>query len=246
MALDSTLSFGTFFWAVVGAGGGGAAMSFALIRAFGSRWLDSKFDSRLQALRHEHERQMESVRLEASRLLDRSVRLSEREFEVSAEAWALVFDAYVQAASAMPGFRRYPDLARASDEAVRHILEGGSFDEFEIAELLSKPPADRNSFYSDRKEVHQLWDAKRAVREATNYLAKKALFIEKDVHDRLTGFVDGAWRAVVDWEFVREMRGQGPLPDGIRRDDEAFRQTAEAKVKELELFVRERFWERNA
>lgn len=92
-----------YFWAFVAAGGGGAVIAFGIIRAFGEKWLDSKFAGRLQDLRHEHERQMESVRLETSRTLDRSTRLSEREFEVSAEAWALIFEAYVRTMGALPG-----------------------------------------------------------------------------------------------------------------------------------------------
>jgi hypothetical protein len=189
---------------------------------------------------------MEDVRVEASRILDRSVRLSEREFEVTAEAWSLVHDVYVQTASAMPGFRRYPDLSHASDEVIRRVLEGSSFDEFETTELLDKRPSERNSYYSERREAHQLWDAKSAVRVASNFLAKKALFIDKELHENLNESVDSAWQALVDWELVREMRGEGPLPEGVRRADEDYRKTAETKIKELEQSVREHFWRRRS
>lgn len=189
---------------------------------------------------------MEDVRLEASKILDRSVRLTEREFDVSAEAWSLVFEVYVMTMSALPGFRRYPDFSRASDKLARRVAEGGDLDEFEIEELLSKPAAERNNYFSDRRQAHEIWDARKAVRDASDYLAKKALFMQKEVHERLAAFVDEAWRAVVDRELVWEMRGEGPLPEGIRRDDEEFRKTAEAKIKLLEQFVRERFWARQA
>ena len=236
----------TWLWTTLTAAGGGAVVTLAIVRAFGSRWLESMFEGRLQALRHQHERQLEDVRLEASRILDRSSRLTEREFEASSEAWSLVYEVYVQAASAMPGFRQYPDLSRASDEVVRAVLQGSSFSELETAELLSKAQSERNNYYSDRREAHQLWAGKKAVREASDYLAKKALFIEKDVHDRLIAFVDWAWKALVDWELIREMRGEGPLPEGMRRDDEDFRKGGEGAIKELEGFVRDRFWSRRA
>ncbi len=63
-----------FFWTIIAAGGGGAVVAFAIFKGFGEKWLDSKFAGRLQNLRHEHERQMETVRLETLRTLDRSTR----------------------------------------------------------------------------------------------------------------------------------------------------------------------------
>jgi hypothetical protein len=236
------MSFSQFLLTILTAGGGGALVAFGILRAFGEKWLDSKFANRLQELRHQHERQMEAARLESSRVLDRSSRLTEREFEVSAEAWSLAYEAYGQTMSALPGFRRTADLSRASDKVAKRVAEGSDLDEFEIAELLSKPPADRNTYYWERLQAHQTWDAKEAVRVAHRYLAKNALFIQKDVHERLTGFVDEAWYALVDLELVREMRGDGPIPEGIRRADEDFRNTAETKMKDIEQFVRERFW----
>jgi len=144
------MTFGEILWALVAAGGGGAVIAISVVRAFGERWLSNKFDARLQSLRHEHERQMETIRLETSRTLDRSSRLTEREFEVAAEAWSLVFDTYVSTASAMPGLRRYPDLSRASDDVARRVAEGSGFDETEIEELLKHELRERNRYYSDR------------------------------------------------------------------------------------------------
>lgn len=236
------MSFSNWVWAILASGGGGAAVALALVRAFGSRWLDNRFEGKLQGLRHEHDRQMEELRLKSSQSLDRSVKLTEREFEVTAEAWSLVFETYVETIGALPGLRRYVDLSRASDGVARRVGEAAGFDDFEINELLKERPTDRNAFYSERREAHQLHKAKVANSEAGNYLAKKALFIRREVHDRLKTFVDEAWRALVAWELVREIRTGGPLPEGIRRDDEEFRKSADEKIEELENFVRSKFW----
>lgn len=229
--------------ALVGAGGGGALVAFGIIRTFGQKWLDSKFAGRLQDLRHEHERQMERARLEGSRALDRSAKLAEREFEVSAEAWSLVHEAYVRTMTAMPGFKTYPDLSRAEDKIASHVAKGAGFDGLEIEELLSKPRADRNSYYQERKEAHQMGEAQRAVQAATHYLAKKALFLEKGLHRQLSEFVDAAWFALIDWDLVKELRGdRHALMDIKKRRDKEFKRDGEAKIKALEQFVRERFW----
>jgi hypothetical protein len=243
MLLFRVMTFQQLLLALLTAGGGGAVVALGVARVFGEKWLDSKFGARLQDLRHEHERQMESLRLESSRSLDRATRLSEREFEVSAEAWALVFDAYVFTFFALPGARfGVPDFSRLSDDVARRVLKSSSWDDWEIEELLAKPQTDRGSYHMERQRAHELFEAKAAIRKASTYLAKNALFLEKEVHDRLTAFVDEAWNAIVDWGLVLDLRGHGPLPDNFERRDEEFRSSAERKVKELELFVRRRFW----
>lgn len=226
--------------AVLAAGGGGALVALTVVRIFGEKWLDSKFAGRLQDLRHEHERQMERLRLETSRTLDRSARLSEREFEVSAEAWALIFDAYVKTIGALPGFRQHDDFDRLSDDLARIVADKNGFEEWEIDELMARPQKDRNSYFNERKRAHELRDARIAVRNASNYLDRKALFLEKDIYGELSAFADSAWKAIVTREIVMEV-GPNSL-DGIRRDDEEFRTKAEGRVKELEQLVRSRFW----
>jgi hypothetical protein len=234
------MTFTQFIWALVAAGGGGAAIAIGVVRAFGEKWLDSKFAGRLQDLRHEHERQMESVRLETSRALDRSARLSEREFEVSAEAWSLVSDAHVRTMGALPGFRQHDDFAQLTDELARIVAEKSGFERWETDELLSRPKQDRNNYFNERRRAHELRDARVAVREASNYLARKALFLEKDVFEQLNAFVEWAWQAIVAREIIMEI---GPhSAEGIRRDDEDFRKNAGARVKQLEQCVRTRFW----
>lgn len=234
------MTFIDYFWAFVAAGGGGAVIAFAVVRGFGEKWLDSKFAGRLQDLRHEHERQMEIVRLETSRSLDRSARLSEREFEVSAEAWALVFEAFARTMGALPGYRQHDDFAHLSDELARVVADKNGFEPWEVDELIGRPQQERNSYFNERKRAHELRDARIAVRDASNYLARKALFLEKAVHTQLDAFVGLAWKAIIAREIIMEVGPHGA--EGIKRDDEEFRQHADAQMKELEQLVRSRFW----
>lgn len=222
------------------AGGGGAVIALGVVRAFGTKWLDSKFASRLQDLRHEHEKRMEVAKLDSSRALDRFTRLSEREFETSATAWSHVWDAYVKTMSALPGFRQHDDFSRLSDELARVVAGKNGFEEFEIEALLGRRQEDRNSYFNERKRLHELRDAKFAVREATNYLDRNALFLEQDVYEKSLEFANKAWRAIVAREIIMEIGARDA--EGITRDDEEFRANAENDVKELERLVRGRFW----
>lgn len=229
-----------FLLAILAAGGGGAAIALVLLRTVGEKWLDSRFSARLQDIRHEHERKMEAIRLDTSQSMDRFARLSEREFEVTAEAWSLVYETYVRTMNALPGFRQQADFSRLSDGKARIVAQANDFEGWEIDELLAQPQNQRNRFFSERKRQHEKAEARQAIHAATTFLKRKMLFLEKGVYEKLDEFVDWAWQAVLAHEIVQEA-GPGNL-DGITRHDEDFRRTAKDRVGQLEDLVRGRFW----
>jgi hypothetical protein len=141
---------------------------------------------------------------------------------------------------ALPGFRQQDDFSKLADELARLIARKNDLEDWEIDELIARPLQDRNKYFSERRRIHELREAKIAVREASNYLARKAIFIEKGVHERLESFTEGAWRAIVVREIMVDIGGGDAA--GIKRDDEDFRKTADAQIKELEQLVRNRFW----
>ena len=188
---------------------------------------------------------METIRLQASQSLDRFTRLSEREFDNTAEAWSLVTDANVKTLRALPGYRQFDDVSRLSDQLVELVARQANFADWEVNELLEKPKSDRLRYFIERNSIHELNDAKRAIGKASGHIARNALFIDRRIHSELASFLDWAWKALLALEIVREVRetggGAADIED-IRRDDEDFRQNAEDKMKELEGLVRERFW----
>jgi hypothetical protein len=105
---------------VVAAGGGGALI-FLGLKAFGGKWLDSRFNKQLQSLHHSHERDLEAFRFGITQMLDRSNRLSAREFEVLPEAWALVFDAYVETERLLQRLKSIPDVGKLHGKALEEL-----------------------------------------------------------------------------------------------------------------------------
>lgn len=230
---------------LISTGGGAALISWGMIKAVGNRWLVSQFERKLQELKHEHDRGIEDLRLQASQLLDRFTRFSAEEFKALPKAWGLVFDVYVATSNALSRFGRFLDFDRSDNSAAHRYAAANDFQEWEIEELLGKNGRDRHDFFHQRYQVHQIANARKTLVKANVFLARNALFIEKDVQDRLIEFTDTAFHALSDWEFVLELRGEGALPE-MERADDIFRVNGEANFKALEAFVRERFNKRNA
>lgn len=234
------MDFRTLLLWFIGTGGGAAAVAWVMIKAVGSRWLDSQFARRLQDLRHEHELGLEDLRFRSSQLLDRVTRFSAEEFKALPEAWGLVFDAFVAVENALRRGGRFLDFDKSDDDAARRYVRAMGFEDWDVEAVLARKGRDRSDYFHERNNAYQISKAHRALVTANVFLTRNALFIEKDVQVRLASFLDTAFKALFDWEFVLETRGEHGLPETERADDR-FRREGEAEFQALEAFVRERF-----
>lgn len=234
------MDFRTFLLWLIGTGGGAAVVAWATIKALGTRWLDSQFVRRLQDLRHEHELGLEDLRFRSSQLMDRVTRFSAEEFKALPEAWGLVFDAYVATDTALARLGRFLDFDKSDEESTRRYLTAIGFEDWDIEAVLTRSARDRATYFHERHRVYQSSKARKALVTANVFLTRNALFIEKDIQDRLAAFLDMGFKALADWEFVLESRGEFDLPKQERADDN-FRKQGETEFQALEAFVRERF-----
>ena len=76
---------------VVGAGGA-VAIAFAFFKWLGEKWLNSRFEERLEAFKHAQQLEIEHLRFRISAMMDRTEKLYQREFEVLPEIWGLLID----------------------------------------------------------------------------------------------------------------------------------------------------------
>lgn len=86
---DAVRSLFALVGLVLGAGGGVAIVAYALLRFFGEKWMNAKFEERLAAFKHAQEKELEELRYKINALLDRTVKLHQKEFDVIPEAWGM-------------------------------------------------------------------------------------------------------------------------------------------------------------
>jgi hypothetical protein len=127
-----------FITTVVVAGGGGGAVAVWLCKLFGEKWLNTKFEERLASLKHEHQKEIERLRLRINTLMDRTTKLHQREFDVLPEAWSRLNDAFAQTNVVVSPIQRYPDLNRMAEEHINEFLKKTPLQEWEKAELMGQ------------------------------------------------------------------------------------------------------------
>src|ERR1700736_1981739 len=100
--------------ALVAGGGILSIIVFGTFKLLGEKWLNSKFDERLAAYKHEQQKELEHLRFRINSLMDRTAKLHQREFDIVPEAWGRLVEAYSSVLWFTPPFQFSPDLAGMS------------------------------------------------------------------------------------------------------------------------------------
>jgi len=160
------------------AGGGFAAIAYAVFRLLSEKWLTAKFEERLAAYKHAQQKELEHVRLEINSLLDRNIKLHQREFDTLPQAWSLFNDAF-WLISDIWGLRTYPDLNTLPPEKLEEFLEEKPLTKGQKDEIRSA--GDKTRTYIRFAEWDEIRDALKSYSEWKQFYLKNAIFMTESI-----------------------------------------------------------------
>jgi len=169
-----------FITTVFVAAGGGSAVAVWLCKLFGEKWLNTKFEERLASLRHEHQKEIERLRLRINTLMDRTTKLHQREFDVLPETWGRINDAYAKICGGM--FRFDPNLDKLTQPQLDHFLSNSPLADWEKTEL--KAAGDKTRYYIDRIVLHEMNDTLSVYNGYGLFVRKNGIFIERGLLEK--------------------------------------------------------------
>src|SRR5262249_2730228 len=133
--------------AIAAATGGFGAIIYALFKLFTEKWLNAKFEERLSAYKHAQQRELEQLKFEINALMDRMVKLHQREFDVIPEAWGLLADAFDLARPVALGAGLSPKIDAMAAEQFDDFLDKIPLAAWQKNELRTS--SDRTRYYLD-------------------------------------------------------------------------------------------------
>jgi hypothetical protein len=234
--LDALNNFLLAVGAVVVTAGGSVAIAFGLFKWLGEAWLRSKFAERLEAFKHEQQKEIEQLQFEISKLLDRTIKLHQKEFEVVPTAWRLLVKSYHSVKSITASLQTYPDIDRMNSAQLDEFLSDCPLKNWQRDEL--KAASDKNKYYQDAIFWHYINGTKGRCRKSALYLLTNGIFMLPEMKERFQKIEDMGWAAVVEHE-------NNKVYDTIPRQRDAlmkFLKEGEALMKELEAIVQQRLW----
>jgi hypothetical protein len=212
-----------------------------ILKHLSVKWLDAKFNERLQELKHQHGKEIERLRFKISTLLDRATKLHQREFEVLPEAWFKLNDAFWNTQSCVSPVQTYPDLNEMSQLQLEEFISRCPLPEWQKSALLEEK--DKNRPYQEYVDRYKFNDAHSKAVEAYTYTIKNGIFWPNDIQEKFTALHNLIWKALTDHKTIVK---PNHLPDEIIRGLSLrlrqFSSEGENLMKELGGLVHERIW----
>lgn len=221
---------------IVLAGGGLSLIVYQAFKHLAAKWLDARFEERLQALRHQHGKETEELRFKISTMLDRATKLHQREFEVLPEAWGKLNDAFWNVRAFVHPMQSYPDIDRMSHAQQVEFIRACRLDDWQKTELFSTEK--KNDLYQKHIFWHKLSDAQEKYREAYSYIIKNGIFVNDEIRARFSAIHDLVWNALTEHQLNEEHKIRPRKRDEIGK----LLSDGEGAMKDLERMVHQRLW----
>ena len=178
----------TYLVAFVATVGSFGWIIYGIFKIFAEKWLNAKFEKRLAAYKHVQQRELEQLRFEINALLDRAVKLHQREFDVLPEIWGLLTEAFNITRPVALGAVLGPDINAMTAEQLEDFLEKIPLVDWQKNELKATP--DKNRYYLDAISWHDLNRAKDACGKFHVYLLKNGIFIPPNIKKKFSNLDD--------------------------------------------------------
>ncbi|MFA5923884.1 MAG: hypothetical protein WC856_21765 [Methylococcaceae bacterium] len=183
-------------------GGGLVLLVYQAFKHLAAKWLDARFDGRLEELKHEQQKELEQLRYKVSALLDRAVKLHQREFDVLPEAWAKLNDAYWYVRSFTSSIQSYPDIDRMNPAQQEEFIAGCRLQDRQKAELMQT--TDKYQYYQNAIFWHKLAEANEKSSDANTYLIKNGIFINEELRQKFTVIHNLFWNALTEHQTNKQ------------------------------------------
>jgi hypothetical protein len=181
---------------LLAAGGGGAVIAWLIIKSFGDKWLENKFSESLETFKHAKNEELEKLRFEIATLMDRTVKLHQREFDVLPEAWGLLADAFAILQPVALGVGMAPDIRNMTTAQFEFFMANIPLEDFQKDELRNSPGPDQQTYYLNAIMRHDLDKAIDSCGAFHLYLKKNGIFILPSIKSKFSAF-DEFFTAVI-------------------------------------------------
>jgi hypothetical protein len=173
-----------WLWQLLKIGGPLALLGVAAFKKLGTKWteewINTRFARQLEALKHEHDKELENVRHAIQSMFSRISKIHEKEFDVLPTAWFMLHDAHGTTANALDLRMTYPpDLKGFSDDKLEAFLAESGLHETLQDDI--RAATDRDKRYSEILVRKNYADAKEKHRLLNNYIIQNRIFLTKNL-----------------------------------------------------------------
>ena len=234
--------FFTSMAAILGIGGLTLATvvggTFALFKWLGAKWMEQRFQERLELFRTEQVREIERMRHRINGLLDRTVRLHSKEFEVLPDVWGKLVEAHGFAGAYVSSFQQYSDVGHLSDPALQEFLDKTEFSSTQKQQILECPQDQKLVKYIEIYELHRYAEVRDKIRGFLISFHKGGIFIQPDLKKDMKKLLDIIDLAVIE----RKINNEHKLRHTKRDNEKIFLNEGKELIEKIERTIFSTLW----
>jgi hypothetical protein len=190
------------------------AFTYFLFKLFAKQWIETQFKARLDNLKHQHDIELQRLKVEIDSLLSGSLKLQEKEFIILPEIWGRLDEAHGRAQLVLSPLQQYADLERMAEAELEEFLEGRDLRIYDKARL--KEVSNKNKIYQEIMFWNHIGIAKSANRELSIYLARNGIFLPDNIKSVCKEIEVSIWGALTSKEIGREANDRKMEMEGWR------------------------------
>jgi hypothetical protein len=210
----------------------------ALVRHFGERWIENKFERERAVYKHQHELDVQKLRVEIDSALNANLKLQEREFESLSTAWSLLQETYSQIAAYVSPRASWPDVNNLDSGALDELLANSGFpishQEF-IRKAGNKLEAyKRATFIAQSKLVEQSYSRYR------DYILQFGIFFTDPIRQKFRLIDDKFRSSIVGKQLGRDAKDWKLQGEAYTQLTKETKSLCDALESEINLQLRQR------
>lgn len=210
-----------------------------IFRTFSERWLNAKFNERLETLKHEQQKELAELKFAIDAQMDRATKLHQLEFESLPKAWRLLMNTFGIVRDLTSRGQSTPDLNAMSNDQREDFIVNGMIGK-ELAEWQRQTirnAADKTAEFRNQWEPFRIARARQASAKFYKYFRANGIFIRESIKAKF----DELDQLLLAAMSEHEMNFQHKAREFKSIDELA--KTGEAMIKELEAEVQKRLWD---
>jgi hypothetical protein len=180
--------------------------------------------------------EIEHLRFKINSLLNRTVKVQEREFEVLSDAWEKLSEGFWSTKSLVGSLHEFPDVNHMPQEELEELLLSSKF--LETQKQKIRDASDKWKVYVDLVLWRRLSETKSKVSGAATYLEVNGIFIKPEIRNQFGALVDLTWHALVEYQMNMEHNVAPRRDEGVM----AFLSKGDVLRNELDGMVQSRLW----
>lgn len=169
-----------------------------------TKWLDNKFESRIQKMQHDNELQLKKIEVQLNAKLDRETKINQKDFEVIPEMWVKISESFRMVNELRFSFQQQPDLNTRNDLEVRNIIGCYGMSQSEQDEILNS--TDKNVSFSLWKDRNRSIEADAAYRDSVLYLTRNSIILGAELKMKLLALHRLMRAAITEYNNDRFMK----------------------------------------